>query len=83
MKRMRVIVSLLEGVANDEISTEEALRKWPNIDEEEDKLLTAAWHDLSHFQADSDIRARDEAYATYQRNLLTERAREIRERYRA
>lgn len=73
--RIAKIVTLLESVANNKIDPTLALQQWPDIETETDKLLAASWHDLSHFAADRDIRERDPSYATYQRNLLLDRAK--------
>jgi hypothetical protein len=75
------VVSLLELVADGQIPAASALEKWPDIDRETDSLIAAAWHDLSHFAADDDIRRRDKAYDLYQRKLLKEMASRIREKY--
>jgi hypothetical protein len=75
------ILLLLEMVADGRIPAAAALEKWPDIDRETDRLIAAAWHDLSHFAADEDIRRRDTAYDLYQRNLLKEKATRVREKY--
>ena len=79
--RIHGIIWLLEMVANEQISAASALAKWPDIDRETDSLIAGAWHDLSHFATDEDIRRRDNAYDLYQRNLLREKATRIREKY--
>jgi hypothetical protein len=75
------VVSLLEMVADGQMPATSALAKWPDIDRETDRLIATAWHDLSHFATDDDIRRRDGAYDRYQRDLLKERARRIREKH--
>jgi hypothetical protein len=75
------VVSLLELVADGQIPAASALEKWHGIGRERDSLIAAAWHDLSHFAADDDIRRRDDAYHLYQRKLLQEKASRIREKY--
>jgi len=67
------VVALLEMVADGRMSANSALDEWPDIDREQDRLIAAAWHHLSHFASDDDIRARDETYGDYQRNLLREK----------
>src|ERR1700730_19269269 len=47
-------------------------------DVDDDPLLVATWHDLSHFSADDDIRRKDRNYAEYQTELLSRRGHEIR-----
>jgi len=79
--KARVAVALLGDVVNDRLDATEALKAWPEVTQE-DPLLQLAWHDLSHFAVDADIRARDPKYAEYQRDLLTNRIGEIRESYK-
>ena len=79
--RIAKIVTLLENVAGNRIDSGVALQQWPDIETETDKLLAASWHDLSHFAADRDIRDRDPSYATYQRDLLLDRAKKIKEKF--
>ena len=63
-------ISILERVLSDEISANEALAEWPSIDEETVDLIAKAWHELTQFAADADLRARDSEYAQYQRDQL-------------
>ena len=56
-----------------------ALHEWPNIDSEDNAVLIAAWHDLTHFAVDQDIMRDDRRYADYQRDLLMRRIEEIKE----
>lgn len=79
--RTELVLGLLKKVMSGEVSPELALEQWPSIDTEEDDLLAATWHDLSHFAADQDIRARDLAYADCQTQLLKRRVREIRQKF--
>jgi hypothetical protein len=72
-------VSLLESVVAGTLDASTALEQWPNIDSETDDLLVASWHDLAHLAADKDIRERDPGYATYQKDLLLDRAKKIKE----
>jgi hypothetical protein len=81
-KRAETAIGLLQRVASGGMNADVALATWPEIDSEDDPLLTASWHDLSHFAADTDIRGRDASYAAYQRELLLRRATEIKEKYR-
>lgn len=76
------IVEILEGVAEGTIDAQVILEEeWREFEEESDKLITTAWHELHHFQADADIRERDAAYAESQKQTLTRLAHEIREKY--
>jgi hypothetical protein len=75
-----LVVSLLDMVADGQMPPASALEKWPHINQETDSLIAAAWHDLSHFAADGDIRRRDPDYDVYQRDLLREKAIRIREK---
>jgi hypothetical protein len=79
--RAEAAVELLEGVLSGHLATEVALEHWPSIDTENDDFLTASWHDLWHFAADEDIRAKDPDYAEYQTQLLARRVREIRDKF--
>jgi hypothetical protein len=63
-QRALTAVLLLECVLSRELTSIVALHEWPDIDSERDELLSASWHDLSHYAADLDIRARDPRYAS-------------------
>lgn len=78
---IETVVSLLEMVADGRIPAASALEKWPDIDRETDDLIASAWHELSHFVTDEDIRRRDNDYDLYQRSLLKEKASRIRQKY--
>jgi hypothetical protein len=80
-QRAEAAVQLLEQVLSGATPPDLALERWPSIEAEDDELLVLTGHDLSHFAADGDIRARDRAYAEYQAQLLTRRLREIREKF--
>lgn len=47
------IAFALEAVAAGDLSASSAMSQWPEI---QDGLLEAAWHELSHFENDADIR---------------------------
>jgi len=78
LERAKSIVELLSDIVSNRLTAEEALKRWPNVEED---LLSVAWHHLYHFSADEDIRARDQEYATYQINLLKECILEIKKEY--
>lgn len=80
-QKVKNIIEILNKVAEGVISGKDGLIQWPDIDSEEDSLITASWHDLSHFDNDSDIREKDKEYDENQRNLLKTRANEIHEKY--
>ncbi len=80
-QKERDVVRLLEMAAAGKLDSAVALEQWPDIDSEEDALIAAGWHELSHFANDGDIRDRDKEYDEYQRNSLCEYARKIREKY--
>jgi hypothetical protein len=82
VERARVAVEILARVLSGEAAAYLALDEWPNIDSEDNALLIAAWHDLTHFAVDEDIRRDDRCYADYQRDLLMRRVREIKEYFR-
>jgi len=79
--RIAKVVSLLESVADGTLDASAALEQWPDIDLETDDLVAASWHDLSHFEADKDLRDKDSDYADYQKNLLLNRVKKIKEKY--
>ena len=72
------IAFALEAVAAGDLSASSAMSQWPEI---QDGLLEAAWHDLSHFENDADIRRGDAACDRYQRDCLREFAWRIRDRF--
>jgi hypothetical protein len=80
-QKIKNIIEILNKVAEGSISGEDGLIQWQDIDLEDDSLITASWHDLSHFANDGDIRKKDKEYAGYQRDLLKTRAKEISEKY--
>lgn len=80
-QRALAAVFLLERVLSRELTSIVALRDWPGIASESDDLLTASWHDLSHYAADADIRRRDPRYAKYQSQLLARRVEEIKQKF--
>ena len=81
-EKFEKIISFLENVAADKMLAKNAIGSWPdNIDEEKDKLIANAWHSLSHFMVDDDIREKDKTYSEYQRKELLEFAEKIRKKY--
>jgi len=81
LEKGSIVTRLLEMVAMGELKSSVALDRWPDIDSETDDLIASSWHELTHFDADQDIRDRDKEYSEYQRNLLMECVRKIREKY--
>lgn len=73
----RIVTRLLELVVKGEIEPGQALAQWPQTTDAE-PVCGAAWHDLTHFAADDDIRQKDERYADYQIAVLTKRIAEIK-----
>jgi hypothetical protein len=63
-------VNLLEQVLAGVKQVDEVLKLWPAIDDESEEVIKTAWHNLYHYSADDDIRAKDIAYGNYQKNLL-------------
>lgn len=78
IEKTELIISLLENVAAGALDANTALEKWPDIDVENNDLIAASWHDLTHYAADADIRKKDPAYAEYQTSLLLDRAKQIK-----
>ncbi|MCH7499234.1 MAG: hypothetical protein IH886_04390 [Nitrospinae bacterium] len=83
MKNSKIenILNILANVAEGTLEPNEGLKMWLDIDSETDPLIASIWHDLSHFVADGDIRAKDKEYETYQIDLLKNGATKIREKY--
>jgi len=52
------------------MQADEALKLWPDIDNESEDVIKTAWHNLYHYSADDDIRAKDIEYGNYQEDLL-------------
>lgn len=73
---MELAKQLLEQVATGGMDPGRALSEWPDFPER-DRLLDAAWHHLSHFATDADIREKDGRYAEYQKQLLRKRIEDI------
>ena len=66
----RDVLRILENVLAGDMSADDALIAWPSVEDELDEVLIGAWHELTHYAADADIRAKDLEYAEYQRNRL-------------
>ncbi|HMO51211.1 MAG TPA: hypothetical protein PKE26_13860 [Kiritimatiellia bacterium] len=79
--RIDTVVLLLESVARNVLDATTALEQWPDIDSEVDDLVASAWHDVSHYATDKDIRIKDPSYAAYQAKSLLDRAQKIRDKY--
>jgi hypothetical protein len=73
--------SLLELVASGQMNPTSALNEWPDIDSEPDDLISASWHDLSHYENDVDIRKRDSRFEAKMREGLKNQAAKIRKKY--
>lgn len=80
VKHAEAAVRLLRLVLAGEMDALRALDEWPQSHHRED-TLDGAWHDLSHFAADGDIRSKDARYAQYQTELLRSRIAEIERVY--
>lgn len=70
------VADLLYRVANSEISTEIAFAEWGDVEDESEPTLAHAWHYLTHFANDEDLRE-DAEYDQLMRNKLREFADEI------
>jgi hypothetical protein len=80
LERRQHLAVLIERVLDGELSASDALAAvdaLPGI-AEGDCVFDDAWHALTHFQADEDIRARDSGYAAYQRKDLTDWVQQLR-----
>ena len=75
------IVQLLEAVITHEMTPDAALSAWPEMNGEVDRELAAAWHDLSLYATDADIREKDREYEHYQLSVLRKHAQGIRRSY--
>jgi hypothetical protein len=76
--RILAVARLLKSVARRDIDPTVALEAWPTpIDEEDDPLIASAWHELTHYENDVDIRTKDPKHDKRRRNDLYRRACEI------
>ncbi len=71
MINVKKAIVVLEKVLAGNMSADEALVEWPTVDEESNEIVIGAWHELTHYAADADIRMKDPEYAEYQREQLT------------
>jgi hypothetical protein len=78
---VRRAVELVEQAASGEIDASQALASWPCSVDECDDLVATAWHELSHFDTDADIRAREPEYAELGKRTLRDLARKLRQQY--
>ena len=62
------VAKLLRGVRLGDISVREALLAFP--DNRQDKSILASYHALVHYEADEDLRKRDDLYAEEQDDYL-------------
>jgi len=60
---------LLKQVLIGERSASDARTEWPK-EEGKDRLLDKAFHELYHYEADRDIRDKDEIYASWQKKQI-------------
>jgi hypothetical protein len=65
-----VIAEILRAVLNKKVDPKTAILKWPDIDNEKDKTILAAWHELYDYSIDADIREKDPGYGENQRKRL-------------
>jgi hypothetical protein len=81
-KKYLKIIELLKSVATNKIEADKAILEWPDdVDLEQNRLIRDAWHSISHFQADADLRMKDVEYADLQREQLLKYAYEIEAKY--
>ena len=74
LERRKHLAALIERVLDGQLSASDAIaaaEALPGV-AERDRVFDDAWHALTHFQADEDIRARDSDYAAYQRGDLVD-----------
>jgi hypothetical protein len=64
----RLVANLLRAVRVGNLCVREALLKYPK--DTEDESLIAAYHALIHYEADEDLRARDELYKEEQDDYI-------------
>ncbi len=76
---IKLMISLLTKVSKEKIKPEEALKSWP--EEPESKLINIAWHNLSHYECDEDIRKKDKDYDIWQKKTLIDNAKKLKEEY--
>jgi hypothetical protein len=70
LETLATIERLLKGVLDGQLDAKTAISRWPNIDDEKDKMIQSAWHELYHYWIDEDLRAKDPAYGEDQRERL-------------
>lgn len=70
--------AILEAVARGEMEAHDALKEWPDTQPDDAAAMKAGWHELWHFTADADIRARDAEYDEHQRGTLLQLAETLR-----
>lgn len=75
-----LLASCLELVAEGQLDPIDAIKRCGNLDRYADPLLAKAWHLLSHFANDTDVRQRDSGYENQEIARLRDYARTIRER---
>jgi hypothetical protein len=73
------VAEIIERVLAGRLSASDALARaeaeaWPA----DDRLISNAWHALMHYQADADIRERDDGYAEWQRQDLSAHVAKLR-----
>ena len=74
------LADLLERVAHGELSPEAALKtidSWQDIPWKE-KEINNAWHSLTHYVIDTDIRTRDQSYSESVKSGLLHHAAKLR-----
>lgn len=64
------ISALLGAFLRGDIVAEDALARWPGIDQEKNTNAKRAWHTLIHYIDDADIRADDPSYGEAQKGVL-------------
>lgn len=68
MSERKFVASLIRNVLIGEICVREAILKFPR--DTEDKSIHAAYHALVHYEADEDLRNRDNLYKEEQNDYL-------------
>ena len=68
IENRKLVAKLLRHVRLGELHVRDAMLKFPDVTD--DKSIKAAYHALAHYEADEDLRARDELYKEEQDDYI-------------
>jgi hypothetical protein len=71
LTRKETMINLLSKVLDGTLSSGDAIKAWPDIDDPtDDKTMKNAWHSLYHYNVDVDIRSKEPEYEVQQKAAL-------------